>query len=171
MNVRTLSRIALASVLALWFIVALTGCQRAAERVVEQSTGVSVDQDGDQITITGPEGEEWTGGTGGALPQGWPDDHPVYEPSEIEASTSFSTGEGTQQSVTLSTGDPFETVFDWYKSEAAAQGWAIESEGLLEMDGVSSGYLYLGKGDIESSISINQDGDDDVVVTMVVGFP
>lgn len=171
MNVRTLLRAALASALALSLVVALGGCQRAAERAVEETTGVSVDQDGEQVTITGPEGEEWTGATGGTLPPGWPDDHPVYEPSVIEGSTSFSTGEGTQQSVTLSTSDPFETVFEWYKSEAAGQGWDIESEGVFEMDGVSSGYLYLVKGDAESSISVNRDEDGTVMVTMVVNSP
>lgn len=172
MDARRIMRIVLVSVATLSLVVVASGCQRAAERVIEERTGVAIDADEDRVTITGPEGEEveFQGGTG-SVPDGWPADLPVYEPAEIQTSSSFSTGEGRQMSVSLTTDDPFSDVFSWHKESAEGTPWEIENEGTLEMGDVSSGFLTLVRGDAQASISVNEDEDGEVIITMVVVEP
>lgn len=172
MDAQRITRVALVLLLTLALVATVSGCQRAAERAVEKATGVKVDEDGERVTITGPEGEQAEFGAGASLPEGWPEDHPVYEPATVESSMVFSGDEGTQFTVSVTTGDAFADVLAWYKKAAGDEGWNIESEGTLDMDGVASGYLYLNKGTTNSSVSIAQGDDgDDVMITMIVTVP
>ncbi len=151
MKTRRIARIALAAVLGILLVLGLTSCRCAAERIFERTTGISVDEEGERITVTGEEGEEMQIETGSAsLPTGWPGDMPVYANADIENSTSYTTGEGTQFSIGLSTSDSFEGVFDWYRSELVGEGWTIENEVSMETDGARSGHLYASKGSMES---------------------
>jgi hypothetical protein len=169
MDAHRTGRVALMLVLTFALAVALGGCQRAAERVVEEATGVRIDEDGDSVTITGPEGEQAEFGASASLPEGWPEDHPVYEPADIESSMSFSGDDGAQYTVYMTTSDAFADVLAWYKQAAVDAGWTIESEGSLEMDGTNSGYFYLNKGNANSSVSVTQgENGEDVMITMIV---
>lgn len=163
-------RAALAALLVVSLVALLAACQRAAEEIVEEQTGVEIDQEGDSVTITGSEGEEITH-EAESLPDDWPADVPVYEGAEVEASTSVSMGQGTQMSATLVTEDPVADVFAWYKAEAESGGWTIESEASMQAEGATTALLALKKGDMEVTITVNEADNGSSNIVTVVSMP
>ncbi|MDP2400392.1 MAG: hypothetical protein Q8M66_00290, partial [Actinomycetota bacterium] len=99
--------------LALAFTAVLTvGCQSIAEKVVEETTGVKVEDDGEKVTITGEDGKKMQlSGAEGSLPEDWPSDMPVYDGATIDSSAAIRSGEVTNFSAALSTKDAFADVF------------------------------------------------------------
>ena len=95
-----------------------------AGRVLSGVTGgnVKVGNEGGSLTFENEEGkisfEE-----GGSLPDNFPGDFPVYPGAKI-ASTFTTTTEGKEgNSVVWETGDSFETVSVFYKTNLDAKGW------------------------------------------------
>jgi hypothetical protein len=162
MKPRRIARIALAAFLSVSLLGGLAACQRSTD----------VDVDGDSVNITGSEGEEVEiqGGTA-SLPEGWPDDFPVYEPSEIQASTRTTVNEGTQFSVSLTTTDAFDDVIAWYKQSASAEGWSIDDEGVVDVGSGRSGFLLTVKDETQGNITITEGDEGMLTVMMIVLAP
>jgi hypothetical protein len=162
MKPQRIARLALAAFLSISLVGGLAACQRSAD----------VDVDGDSVTITGPEGEEVeVQGGNGSLPEGWPEDFPVYEPSEIQSSTRTTVDEGTQLSVSLTTTDAFDDVIAWYKQSASAEGWTVDEEGVVDVGGGRSGFLLTVKGETQGNITITEGDEGTLTVMMIVLAP
>lgn len=134
----------------------VTGCQtiadKAAEEVIEQSTGVEVDKSGEDVTIKGEDGTEITASTGGELPEGFPEDVPVYE-GEIVNTIKADKG----YSVIVATTDDVQTITDWYKAELEKEGWEIKTEMTVEGGGVFT--AEKGTSQLQVTIGADTSGD------------
>lgn len=106
---------------------ALTGCDMIAKKAVESATGVKVDEDNKNVTITGKDGEELSiSSEEGKLPDGLPDDVPVYT-GTVKNPTKLETAEGANYSFTVETDDDAATVVTWFKDKLAEKSWTISS--------------------------------------------
>jgi len=121
-RVRTAAIIAIVLVAML----GLVGCQqmaeKAAETAIEKSTGVDVQKNGDNITIETSQGTASISGDA-KLPDGFPTDVPVYQPSSVKAAVTDNSQGKENFLVNLETTDEKAKVFDWYKTELETQGW------------------------------------------------
>ncbi|HET6498988.1 MAG TPA: hypothetical protein VFH17_08065, partial [Coriobacteriia bacterium] len=97
------------------FAFSASGCDAVADRAVqeaeqavEDATGVAVDTGGEN-----------------ALPEGWPQDVPIFPDARIDTSASLQSAEGTVHSARLLTAEPFQDVVDWYDAEFESKGWTI----------------------------------------------
>jgi len=153
MNISYRSALAIVTMLVVAFSV--VGCQQVAEKAteaaIEKSTGVEVDQEGDEVTIKGEDGTEITASSDGQLPDGFPTDIPVYE-GQITSSLKADKG----WSVTIEAADDVETVFTWYKQELEASGWKIVSE----MKVTDGGVLVAEKGDQSVQVTLGTSSSD-----------
>jgi len=124
--------------LILGLMLSLVGCQsiaeNATEAAIEDATGVKVDQDDDSVTITGEDGSSITASENGELPEGFPEDAPVYDGS---ITTSLVTEEN--YTIGIETDDEWATVWDWYVAELESEGWTKTTELKLEDSGMLSG--------------------------------
>ncbi len=166
-------RVVAVAALAVFLMASLltAGCgiiaEQVAEKAVEESTGVKVDADEDQMTITTEDGETLEVDAEGAdLPDGFPSDVPVYD-ADIEGSTSFSSGEGQNFSIALVTTDSFDDVVDWYKSEFESKGWESVGETVANVDGDSTAVLAYEKGDVEASVTIGEDSENGGILNII----
>lgn len=132
-----------ALVLALVALVGLTGCAKIAEKAIEDATGVSVDEDDGTVTIEGEDGASITvNDEGTELPEGYPDDAPVYDGTIASAWESTDQGKTTYM-VSVTTKDSIGDVVDWYKSELESEGWTITTT----FKDASSGMINAEKDD------------------------
>ncbi|MBM3702780.1 MAG: hypothetical protein FJW63_07335 [Actinobacteria bacterium] len=151
--------------LAIFMLFSVSGCfnigQKVAEKVTEKAVEKAIESEGGEAEVDITEGEvsvktdesEITVGEGVELPEGFPKIVPVYPDIEILSSLK-STEDGKQTfSVSGTTSDSGNEVFNWYKSQLG--GWEIESEFTSESE-----------GEIFSSISANN-GTYSLVVTII----
>lgn len=107
-------------------VVGATGCDRligaAVKGAAEKATGVSVDEQSNSVTFKG-EGGEATVGEGATLPDGFPEEVPVYDG---DITTSLKTTDA--YTVGIDTSDSPSEVFDWYKDALSTEGWTIKQE-------------------------------------------
>jgi len=153
-----------ALLLTLGLMFSLVGCQsiaeKATETAIEDATGVKVDQDGDSVTITGEDGSSITASEGGELPEGFPEDAPVYDgviTTSLVSEENFTIG--------VETDDEWTTVWDWYVSELESEGWTKTTELKLEDSGMLSGE----KGDRLIQLTIGPASSDDAA-TLITTF-
>ena len=161
---RTLLLVMLSAMLALGTL----GCQRAAERVVEEATGVRVDEDGDSVTVQTDEGEATFSGSDASLPDDWPSDVPVYPDAEIETSTSMRIDETVQLAVTWKTSDDVTTVYEWYRDELPAAGWEVTGDFSMEQDGQRTANISSSKGSSDANVFIGDDSDGITLISIQV---
>jgi len=142
----------------------LVGCQsiaeKATEAAIEDATGVKVDQEGDSVTITGEDGSSITAGQGGELPEGFPEDAPVYDgdiTTSLVTEDSFTIG--------IETDDEWTKVWDWYTAELESEGWTTTSELKVEDSGMLSGE----KDDRLIQITVGPNSNEDAK-TMITTF-
>jgi hypothetical protein len=87
------------------------------------------------VSITGEDGQAATIGENVSLPSGFPDDVPIYEPSDVVVATNSDGKYG----VTLLTSDSSSKVTEYYTSELAKNGWTPkQGNGVLSFEGGSS---------------------------------
>ena len=149
---------------------ALSACgkpvaQQAVENAIEQQTGgqASVSMNGDTMQVTTSEGTFTAGQT--TLPADWPTDVPAYAGATVQYSASVNPATGQAGSmVMLMSSDSPATVAAFYKTQLAANGWAIS--GTME----SAGTTIMGatKGDRAVSLSIGG-ADGQTSITIGVG--
>jgi hypothetical protein len=147
------SRIRLGAGLVVMVVVALvlTGCQAAVKGALEGASGVKVDQTGEQVTVTGPDGTVATVG-GKTVPEGMPSDFPVYAGTILTSSKS-TTAEGTGFSFSMETPDAVKTVADWYKAELEKAGYSVENTFIGGGSGSETAMLVAKKGTSEANIT------------------
>lgn len=148
-------------VLALLALGAVGGCAKIAENAIEDATGVSVDEDGGSVTIEGDDGSTITYDDEGAeLPDGYPDDVPVYD-GTIDSSWQTSDDKGVTYAVAIKTTDPVSDVVAWYEEQLADKGWEIKSTFKDESSGMVSAEsddmtFYLAAGAESEGTAITQ---------------
>ncbi len=156
------------AVLLLLSVVALSGCasiaEKATEAAVEKTTGVSVDKDGDNVTIKTDEGEATVSGDA-KLPDGFPTDVPIYENAKITTAMSNKSDTGMGYIVAFTSQDDAAEIFAWYKQAFADKGWEIKST--MEV-GDSVGGLSAEKGDLAATLSIGYGTDKEAQMTLTV---
>jgi hypothetical protein len=112
----------------------LNGCGMLAQKAAETATGVKVDQSGGKTTVTGPNGQSATVSTDkGQVPQGLPDNVPVYS-GTISNSSAVTTPQGNSYQFTVETSDDVNTVLGWYKTQLGSKGWTIEAAATMGSD-------------------------------------
>jgi len=105
----------------------LAGCGFIAQKAVEKTTGVKVDESGKNVTVTGQNGEKASmSAKEGKLPDGLPTDVPVYA-GTVKTSQTVSTEKGTSYIFSVETGDDVATIMAWYKKQLTDKGWTIMS--------------------------------------------
>lgn len=143
----------------------VVGCSCAAEKVtenlVEEATGVEVDQDGDSVTITG-EGEDGeqvtiTGGEGGSVPEDFPTDFPIYD-GKVTGSSSLATGDGSMYTVSVETEDGLDAVKAFFDEELEAEGWTVVFTNEMTQDGVTTVNYALEKAGRNGTITASLEG-------------
>ena len=112
--------------IALVMMALLTGgCESIAKKAVEDATGVSVDESGDSVTITGDDGSSMEiNSEEGKLASDFPTEVPLYD-GEIRDSAGFKTDTGSTFTATVGTEDSLDDVKAFYEDELAKDGWKI----------------------------------------------
>jgi hypothetical protein len=133
------------------------GCGRSKTRTVTGPNGekYTVSQKGDKVdvTFTGKSGEKvqvTSGDKGGALPDYFPKDVPVYPDATINISSR--TREGMM--VMLKTNEPPETIKQYYEKASKEQGWE-ENENTVAMGQIT--ILGYKKDNRTLTVTINAD--------------
>lgn len=144
-------------------LVALVGCRRikeklaekAAEKVVEQSTGTEVDigSSSGSVTVRDPK----TGAvarSGATLPDGWPASAPIYPGAKIVAS--LTTPDAKQ--VTFTTTDSVDKVHEFYKAKLPGKQEAAldfgESKMVSKKDGTTSYAATISKSNEGATVQL-----------------
>ncbi len=165
MNPHTLKR--LVPALGIVSLLGLTACnpaERLMENAIENETDgeVNVDLSEGGLNI---ETEEGTFRTGNELPEGWPEDAPLYENATIQYSASANEAPGNQGAmVVLMTEDDAATVVEAYKTMLATNGWTVAGN----MQGGANTFMSATKGELVLSLAIASNGEQ-TSITMGVG--
>lgn len=118
-----------------------------------KDSGVNIDGKNGNFSVTNKDGDSATIGSNAKLPDGFPSDVPIYEPSDVIASVK--TGEGAY-SVSLLTNDSQEEVNDFYSTELQKNGWTSgDSAAQFNFSGGSASSFT--KGDQRLSVIIASD--------------
>ncbi len=153
--------------LAVAALVAMSGCQAVAQKAVESATGVKVNKDGNSVSVQGNDGQSVTIGQSNKLPDGFPEDVPVYDPATVTNSMSLASDKGSTFSVQLETEDTVETVSAWYDTELKGKGWTIKGT----MNSADSGALITSeKADQVLSVTIAPGSGSDTKTTIALTY-
>ncbi|MBN1193010.1 MAG: hypothetical protein JXA36_04900 [Coriobacteriia bacterium] len=153
----------------------LVGCKSIQEKIGEEigeeivgaATDSDVEIDDEGVTIETEDGEvNVTGGDSGELPDGFPEDFPIYDGARIESSSSLTADGASTYYVNLISEDDFETVFPWYEAELPSAGWEITSNTQYSQDN-GGGMLTVKQGETEGSVNV-LGGDDGVEIGYIV---
>jgi len=140
--------------------------EEAIEKAIEGESGGNVEIDisgGEEgkVSISSEDGEI-TLGSGAELPEGFPENVPVYGDMEIASSYKNTEDDKIFYSITAESAKSVEEIFEWYKDELS--GWSIENESkldatsgknyslLAQMDDITLTLMLSGRGDEETGI-------------------
>jgi hypothetical protein len=150
----------LLAIVAVVAIVAMTGCGMIVEKAVtsgiESATGVKVDTSGNSVSIQGKDGSSLSSSNDGTLPEGFPEDFPVYENGTITTGIASDGPKGKGFLVGIGTDDASTAAFDWYTTQLKDKGWTIKTTmntgdgGLLAGENATQGFSVAfgpGSGD------------------------
>ncbi|MCL4535488.1 MAG: hypothetical protein M1370_10070 [Bacteroidetes bacterium] len=155
-------RVAIVSLVILALL--LTGCAQAAQKAVEQATGVQVDQKGENVTIKGKDGEQLT------VSSNVPDELknfpvPPGFTAQKDGAGTLSTG-GAKTSVASWKGKgKVEDTVAFYKKTLTDQGYKEE----MSMTAGDGGVLSYTKGDSSVSITISKKDGDNIELAVLIG--
>ena len=114
-----------------------------------------IKNDQSKIELKGDKGKLVIEGERQSLPKGFPDDMPIFEPSDVDSGV---TSEGEEESpmkmAILKTNSKSEKIVDFYKKKLPEKGWNITSS-LESSANVTN--ITASKGDDVSSISVGRD--------------
>lgn len=112
--------------------------EKAVGNLVEQATGVSVDEDEGTVTIKGKDGEQVEiSGTEGKLAEGFP--LPLYDGAKVNSSGRMSVNGKTSYTAEIAFGGDATAVADYYEKVMKERG--IEEVNRIESD--SDGELII----------------------------
>lgn len=144
----------------------LGGCSSAGEKAVETGTGgkVKVDTQSGKVKVETEEGQaEIEAGSELSLPEGFPEDFPLYENGKIKSSIK-STSEGKEgYMILVESEDAPADVASWYKDALKQKGYEVKFS-LEQQDAYSfsfenasrkiTGSVQIVKSDTGSEITI-----------------
>ena len=126
---------------------------------------VNISSDDDSVKIESEDGEA-TFGSNAELPDGFPDNAPVYPDMEITSSWTSITDDQNSYFVSGFSADAGEDVFAWYKNEF--NDWEIEGEFNMSTDeGETSSLTANGKGLIINVMVIESEDEGTTIVLTV----
>jgi len=144
--------VVLATAVALAFTV--TGCGAIAEKAVEDTTGVDVEDD--SVTITGPDDEQTTVTSGtDSLPEDFPEDFPVPD-GDITSSSTITSGDTTEFYVTIDVDEEPKQAYDSLKSALEDDGYSITSDMFITDAEGDRGILGFEKGDQQGTAVVGK---------------
>jgi len=153
--------------LALIVVTGLTGCssiaENAAEKAIEESTGVKVDKDGESIKIQTKDGEAELSSGESKVPDGFPEGL-VYKGGTIGLTTKSSAEGKTNFTVTFETKDKAERVAEFYKEAIPDSGYEIDAT--TEVSGIH--IMSFKKGEEVGQASISTDSDGKTLVNIML---
>ena len=150
-----------AGIVLLTFAVLLSGCAQAAQKAVEQATGVQTSQKGDTVTVKGKDGESVV--VSSTTLEEFKS-FPVPEGFKLESSGSVSS-KGEKLSVATWKGKgSLPEVDKFYQKTMPGQGWTEES--VFTTD--TGSMLSFNKGDINVVITTSKQ-DDVVDIAVMLG--
>ena len=124
MRIKTIGVLLVGAALTL----SVSGCGLIAQQAFQKATGVSVNKNGNQLTVTGPNGKTATlQGDQNKLPDGLPGTVPTYPGATVKSATTITTDKGSNFTFAMETGDDVQTVAAWYKSQLKDKGWTVSS--------------------------------------------
>lgn len=137
--------------------VPMSGCQRVAEeateKAVERATGVDIEKEGDKVTVTGEQGEQVSvTGEATELPEGFPDDVPVFEDAKIMSSASMTDGGKTTFIVTFETAAAVADVQKFYEDALAEKKWTITNKVSGSSEGKDTAMVTFKKADTAEGV-------------------
>lgn len=122
--------ILLISFLTLLALFLLAGCQtiveKAANKAVEKSTGVSVDEKNNKIKFKNKSGEGEIQVNKNKLPDGFPKKFPIFKGAKITSSAKTKSGKNVNYYVSWTSGADSKTVAKYYKKELPKNGYQIK---------------------------------------------
>ena len=145
----------------------LVGCKSIEDKIGEEigegivgaATGSDVEVTDDGVTIETEDGDVTISDDTGEIPDGFPSDFPLYDGYELDGASSMSGGGQTSYYINMTSEDPVEDVYNWYKGEFTDNGWNISGDALYTDSNGSSGMLTADKGDLEATVTVTVEGD------------
>ena len=145
----------------------LVGCKSIEDKIGEEigeelvgaATGSDVEVDGDSVTIETEEGDVTIANDTGELPDGFPDDFPLYDDYALDGASSVSGGGTTTYYVNMTSDDEVEDIYDWYKAEFGDGGWELSGDVIYSDSSSSSGMLTAKQGKMEATVSMTSETD------------
>lgn len=128
----------------------LSGCQQAAQKAVEQTTGVKVDNKNESVTLTGKDGEKVT--ISSEVPEELKD-FPFPSGFKLDSSGSMSSGDDKLSVASWKGKSTIKDASDFYKKTMPEKGWK-ETSSFMSGDG---GLLNYDKGDLSVSVTFSQE--------------
>jgi hypothetical protein len=109
---------------------------------------------------------EITGGDAAAVPDGFPDDMPLYD-GTIVLGQKMETPDGAAYNVGIETTDGAAEVSAWYEAEFAAEGWTETASMTNDADGMVMSTRQVEKGGVQAQVVIaEEDGRTQIAVTV-----
>lgn len=140
----------------------LGGCAAAAEKAVEQTTGVSVSEKDDTVTIKGKDGESVT------INSSMPDElkaFPLPSGFKYESGGSSTSAQGQMSIATWKGKGNIAAIGEFYKKTAADQGWTV---GLTMGDGEGGQLQANAKDGKNYMISFSSQEDGEIEISVMV---
>ncbi|CAI6084037.1 hypothetical protein [Cohnella sp. JJ-181] len=120
--------------------------ENAAEKLIEQSSGVKVKEDGNGVSISSDKGEVLLNGEAKELPEGFP--LSVSPGSKIESSMVTDAEEGKNYIVALTSDTSINELAEFYENALEEKGITPERTDLQEDEGDGLNSVFLnGKSD------------------------
>ncbi|MCL4554345.1 MAG: hypothetical protein M1617_01460 [Actinobacteria bacterium] len=139
-------KLAVTIIAGVLLIFGLSGCQMATEVAEQEAERAIEDVTGGQVELDAPAGQ---------LPEGFPEDVPVYDPATIELSSSMTQEGATVFLVTLLTDDPLQDVIDWHTAEWETRGWTVDYEMTQGSGDAMTASFTVSKGQIENIVVLS----------------
>lgn len=157
----------LAAALCVAAAVAAVGCRQAAEKAVEEATGVKVEEDGGSVTVQTEQGEA-TVQSGKGLPEGFPSSVPVYD-GEIETAGSVTQDDAQVYNVVVVTEDSIDQVKKFYQEKLPTKGWKITAT--MDMGTGADRSVTIGAetADLAMTVTVSARSDGQTEVMIGVG--
>ena len=121
-----------------------------------EEAGVDIDTDGNGISIESEDGEE-SFSISSELPDDFPAEVPIYEPAELNSSTSYLEGGEMVYIVSLFTDDDLADVDEFY-GQAFADGWTEQEQSGFQEDVLSTYFASRDNLEVVASVSVEGDG-------------
>ena len=136
---------------------------RIGTSILDQATNGDVTVSEDGVTI---EGEDGDFATSQELPRDFPEAVPVYEPSEIGGSSRASQQGEVYWTVSLSTEDSADEVYDFYVNALGGGDW--ETESTFEVDNMSNISATNETEGLNATASVMHEGNGDTTTAITL---